>query len=492
MKYCHESDTEYTRLVRLVRRLCAYSGEGTYFEFKENNAAPEMIGEYVSCLSNMAAIENKNHGYLIWGIEDKSHAIVGTSFCPDKEKVGNEDLELWLSHLCEPKITIEFFQLAIEGKNVVIMKVGKAMLRPTRFRGVEIIRIGSNRKKLSDFPHIEAKLWDSFKATGFELGDAKTDLDGQDVIRLLDVSEYFRLIGSPEPRVEADRLLALLNKKMIREQDDGLYSITNAGAILLARDLNDFPDVSRKALRVIEYESSRKSSSLSDRLFSKGYMLCFEDALAYINGLVGRKENYASGLREEKSKFPPRAIREALGNIIAHQDLSISGAGPIVEVHPAFIDFTSPGKFNGDTRRIIDMIPVSNNEVMADVLRLAHICEERGSGFDVMEEAMADRQLPSPLVETRGEGTLISLMYKEKLSQWSDAEIVQTIYLCACYNAVNHVETTNASIRERLGVKEQNAALVSRYLRAALDKGMIRISDINAGAKARKYVPYWA
>ena len=64
---------------QIVLDLCALSDEQEWFEFKENWFQPEALGEYVSALSNAAAFHYKKYAYLIWGVNDKTHEIVGTT-----------------------------------------------------------------------------------------------------------------------------------------------------------------------------------------------------------------------------------------------------------------------------------------------------------------------------------------------------------------------------------------------------------------------------
>ena len=59
-----------------------------------NNADPQMIGEYISALSNSAAICNRDRAYLFLGIDDATHKIMGTNFCPTKVMVIIK-LQIW-------------------------------------------------------------------------------------------------------------------------------------------------------------------------------------------------------------------------------------------------------------------------------------------------------------------------------------------------------------------------------------------------------------
>ena len=86
-----------------------------------------------------------------------------------------------------------------------------------------------------------------------------------------------------------------------------------------------------------------------------------------------------------------------MGNILIHQDLSITGAGPLVEIFENRLEGSNPGSLLVPRDRIIDSAPRARNEALAAFLRRLHICEERGSGFDRIEEGMALMNLPSPL-----------------------------------------------------------------------------------------------
>lgn len=71
-------NNEYLR--NLVIELAKYPQETEWIEFKKNKIDPSVIGEYVSALSNSAAILSKENAYIIWGIDDETHEIEGTNF----------------------------------------------------------------------------------------------------------------------------------------------------------------------------------------------------------------------------------------------------------------------------------------------------------------------------------------------------------------------------------------------------------------------------
>jgi predicted HTH transcriptional regulator len=136
----------------LVAELRKLQNETEWVEFKHNNDNPEEIGECLSALSNAAALYGKMHAYLIWGIADGTHEVVGTLFQPATAKKGNEELESWLLRLLNPRIDFRFLATTVENKSVVILEIPRASGKPVQFQGQEFIRIGSYRKKLKDYP----------------------------------------------------------------------------------------------------------------------------------------------------------------------------------------------------------------------------------------------------------------------------------------------------------------------------------------------------
>lgn len=95
-------------LISLVHELCKLPGETEWLEFKHNNDDPEEIGEYLSALANAAALLGKVNAYMVWGIDDETHDIIGTTFRSGSARVGGEELENWLLRLSLRKLISGF------------------------------------------------------------------------------------------------------------------------------------------------------------------------------------------------------------------------------------------------------------------------------------------------------------------------------------------------------------------------------------------------
>ncbi len=139
---------QFTQLVHSLKRLPA---ETEWVEFKKNNFDPSEIGEYISALSNSAALLRQPSGFLVWGIEDGTHKTVGTIFEPRLAKANNQDLENWLNNNLHPRINFQFHEGEFEGERIVVLEIPAAQHTPVRFNDSEFIRVNSAKRKLKDF-----------------------------------------------------------------------------------------------------------------------------------------------------------------------------------------------------------------------------------------------------------------------------------------------------------------------------------------------------
>jgi predicted HTH transcriptional regulator len=199
------------------------------------------------------------------------------------------------------------------------------------FAGQESVRVGSHTKQLKDTA-LEPQLWRIFDTTPFEQGVALSDMTDEAVIRLLDCASYFDGVDRPSPTTQLGTLEALATDKLIRRQDTGCWSITNLGAALFAKRLSDFPTLACKVVRVIHYNGNSRIESANEQLVDKGYASGFEELISIILAIVPVNEALVSAIRTSVPMYPPMAIRELIANALIHQDFSVTGAGPTVEI----------------------------------------------------------------------------------------------------------------------------------------------------------------
>jgi ATP-dependent DNA helicase RecG len=477
----------------LVHELRALSRETGWLEFKHNNDEPREIGEYISALANTAALEGKAHAYLVWGIEDATHVVIGSSFDPHSKRVGGEELESWLLRQLAPKIGFHFVNVTIDGHPLVLLEIDCAYRHPVQFAGTEFIRIGSYKKRLKEFQEKERELWRVLDATPFERLPAAEKLLSDEVLSLLDYPSYFELIDRPLPDGRNAILAAMAADRLIESAGGGHWNVLNVGAILLAKQLSDFGRLQRKAVRVVVYKGKGRVETLREWTTStEGYASAFKGLIDFIHGLLPANEVIGQALRKAVPMYPELAIRELVANALIHQDFSITGSGPMVEVFDDRMEVTNPGLPLVDTTRMLDSPPRSRNEALASLMRRMGICEERGSGVDKVVFQTELFQLPAPAFEVVGDCMRSTLFASRPLTKMDQDDRVRAVYLHACLRYVQREFMTNTSLRERFGIDPKNSATASRLIKEALTSGFVRLHDPDAPPKLRRYVPHWA
>ncbi|MCA9682666.1 MAG: putative DNA binding domain-containing protein, partial [Myxococcales bacterium] len=337
-----------------MRELVKLPHETEWVEFKQNNDEHQQIGEYIAALANAAALAGKAKAYLLWGVRDEDHAIVGTRFVPRAARHGNEELESWLLRLLEPRIEFRFEEVEVDGRRVVLLEIDRAMRRPVSFSGVETIRVGSYKKKLKEYPEKERALWRIFDRVTFEEGIAREQLSDADVIEILDYPAIFRLLKTPLPEERSAILDALSRERLLVRCDAGGWNVTNLGAILFSRRLDEIPGLGRKTLRIIQYRGHGREQTIREQPFHEGYANGFEKAIHFLEGLIPTNEVIGPALRDSVPMFPPLAVRELVANALIHQDFSVTGAGPMVELFEDRLEITNPGEPLVETSRFLD------------------------------------------------------------------------------------------------------------------------------------------
>lgn len=476
----------------LIRELTKLSKETEWLEFKQNVKNPDEIGEYISALSNSATYNDKNQAYLVWGVEDVTHQIVGTSFHPSTEKIGNEELENWLHHLLSRNASFSFSEFEIEGKRIVLFTIQKAVYAPVTFKNIAYIRVGSYKKRLQDYTAVEVQLQNKLTHSKYEEILAKQDLDKTTVLKLLDYVAYFDMTNIPLSTEGEQILRYLIEDLLVVKQDNGLFAITNVGALMYAKKLSDFPTLARKMVRIIQYNGNSRVSTKNDLLLDKGYACGFEEMMRYIDGILPKKETITDGVRSSVPSYPSVSVRELIANALIHQDLVPTGVGPTIEIFDKRLEITNPGTPLVDIARIIDNPPKSRNEIMAALMRRVGICEEQGSGWDKVVYYCEHSFLPAPKIEIFQNSTKVTLFVMIPFSKMTREDRIRSCYLHACLKQVNGEQMNNTSLRTRFGLPANANSTISRLINETVKEGCIKPVDPDTAPRYMKYLPFWA
>lgn len=484
---------EEVGLRSLLKELVSLPKETEWAEFKHNAIKPEELGEYISALANSAALLGKPTAYMVWGVDDETHSIIGTDFKPSLAKHKQQELESWLLQGLEPKIDFTFHEFSSpENDAVVILEINANCHTPVRFSGTEFIRIGSYKKPLGKHPEKERALWRVFDRKPWEYRVARDKCSIDEVLQLIDYPSFFSLLSQPLPE-NKDSIMDYLAKDFVVERNDaGSWDITNLGAILFARELDSFKNLSRKAIRLIQYNANNRFKTVKELQGHKGYAAGFEGLIDYINNLLPSNEVIGKAFRSEVRMYPELSIREVVANSLIHQDFNIGGTGPMLELFAERMEISNPGIPLVAIDRLLDSPPRSRNERIASLMRRMGICEERGSGIDKVVIETEIYQLPAPQFEVYQEHTKVTLFAHRDFKDMDNEEKVRATYLHCVLKYLEKVPMNNTTLRERFGVDEKNSAMISRIIKEAMKEGRIKQYDSSVGTKAMRYIPFWA
>ena len=482
--------------IELIYSLVGYPSETEWMEFKESNNDCTRIAKDISALSNSAAFRGRDCAYRIWGVEDGSHELVGTKFDYLKATAkGKQGLLIWLKTVLSKNANYEFDQFDHDGKHFVVLTIRAASKQPVYFEGVAYIREGNSTTVLESSSAKEAELWKRLQDADFESLPAEADLLATDVPSLLHVDAYFDLLDLRHPSDIESTLTPLVEQELLRKQDNGRYTITNLGALLLAKKMSDFPGLRKRQLRVVRFAGTGNYEILDDKIYPDGYALALRKAEEHIMSMIPSSEVVDGALRVIRYAYPQRAIRELLSNTVIHQDLTDTSSSPRVDLYENRISFSNPGVSLIPVKRILNAQPKARNNGLVGMLRQMDLCEEGGTGWDITVAACEAAHLPSPQIESDEDlGTRVTIFRGPAYDRMTKRERINALYWHACLMFANGTSMNNQSLRERFGLdsERKNMLAMSRLIRECCDIGLIKEEDEEAGPKNKRYIPEWA
>lgn len=455
------------------------ASESQNLEFKEAKKQFDNKKLYKYCV----ALANEGGGHLLLGIADKApRPVVGSS-------AFNNPIDMASKLFTAIGFRVDIEEVRHPDGRVVVFSV------PPRPRGTAYHYEGAYLMRSGEelVPMSEDQLRKIFAEgqPGWLENSALKGLNAQEVIQLLDTQTFFDLLNLPYPTEQAGVLARLVAERLI-EESDGSFSILNMGAILLAKNLHEFPDVSRKATRVVVYDGESKMETTSDVTGEKGYAVGFSGLVNYVMSQLPQNEVIEGAIRKEVKLVPEVVIRELLANALIHQDMDMGGASPVVEVYSNRVEISNPGEPIVPVERFIDGYQ-SRNERLADLMRRFGICEEKSSGIDRVVEAAEILQLPAPDFLVAYERTVVVIHGHRAFRNMDGSDRIRACYQHCVLQWVLRKQMTNQSLRERFGVSDGSANTISQIITAAAEQGLIK-NDPNAPESRRyaRYIPAWA
>ncbi len=356
-----KTSSKYTNI---VQNLLDYPREQEWFEFKANWFEPNGLGEYISALSNAAAFHGQDFGYLVWGIDNDTHAIIGTTFEPNSD-VKREPLKHYLVRQLTPDTIFSFHEQIMEGKHVVLLEIAAAKKVPTAFMNIRYFRIGSSKVVLTKYPDREAELFNLLQNGQPSL--INTEATRQD-LTFDKLIVYYASKGITLNKRSFKRNLGFL-------MPDGKYN-------LLAQLLSDDSGIT---IRFAIFSGKDKTSTMySVREIGRTCLLYSLDKALELGELLNvpqADERNRVVERKEVMLFNPEACHEAIVNAFVHNRWTDFNS-PMFCAYSDHLEILSHGPLppQQTLQGFFDGVSVPVNRELSDIFLQLHISERTGRG----------------------------------------------------------------------------------------------------------------
>ena len=404
-----------TELIELLQELTAMPVETEWIEFKMNKGSitDEVIGEYISAMSNGATVANKPFGYLVWGVEDGTHRVKGTNFRITQSKHGgNQELELFLRLNLYPKINFEIFEFEYQNLPVTLLRIPAAKAEPTNFQKKPYIRIGSNKTDLRNFPDLMRIIYNSQEDWSAKIIENASinDLD-TDAIRIAR-TKYKELNTTKSFFSQIDRWddSQFLDKAKITIAG----KITRTAILLLGKEESThylLPSVAEITWKLDTEEKAYEH-------FATPFLLNTTKVMQRIRNVKYKFFPDNELLATTVDKYDTRSILEALHNCIAHQDYALNSRILVTEQIDKLL-FENAGNFyegSPDDYSIGTKTPVKyRNQWLATAMVNLGMIDRLGYGIHLLCLSQMKRFFPMPDYDLLQQNKVVLKIYGQEI-----------------------------------------------------------------------------
>lgn len=420
----------------ILQQLRGLAAENEIVEFKEAKAAYDFtkLGKYFSALSNEGNLKGKPHAWLVFGIEDKQHSIVGSQFRTTRKDL--DSLKSEIANKTTNRITfIDIYELMFPEGRVVMFQIPSAPKGiPIAFDGHYYGRDGEELVPLNleEIERIRAQSttedWSSAIIPNAGIEDL--DLEAIRVARNNFKNKF------PDKAAEVDSWddITFLNKVRITIKG----KITRTAIILLGKEESEhFIGPAESKIRWLLKDANGNDK---DYLIEGCPLLLAVDKIyAKIRNLKYRYIKEATLFPDEVNQYEPFVIREALNNCIAHQDYTKHGRINVVEMDDHLV-FTNLGSFiPGSVEKVVkDDAPEEHyrNRFLATAMFNLKMVDTAGGGIKKMFNFQRDRFFPMPDYDLSGgkvkvtiTGKVLDMEYARLLARNKDLSLVEIMML---------------------------------------------------------------
>ena len=419
-----------------LNNLRSLSAENEVVEFKEakNTYDFNKLGKYFSALSNEANLCGKPNAWLIFGVEDKKHTIVGSQFRPNRKDL--DSLKGELANKTTNRISfIEIYELPEPEGRVVMFKIPAAPKGiPVSFDGHYYARDGEELVPLNleKIERIRAQATTEDWSIAIIPDAAFEDLD-QDAIDLARKNYKSKF---PEKAAEVDTWddVKFLNKAKVTIKG----KITRTALMLLGKDESEhFLNPAEVKIRWKLVDEN--NNDIDYEIFGLPLILSVEKVFSKIRNIKYRYMKEGTIFPDEVAKYEPFSIREAINNCIAHQDYTKGARINVIEMEDQLV-FTNHGTFiPGSVEKVvIEDAPEEfyRNKFLATAMFNLKMVDTAGGGIKKIFNFQRARYFPMPDYDLSEEkvkmsisGKILDMDYARLLAQNKDLSLEEIMML---------------------------------------------------------------
>ena len=367
----------YSILQHLLSRV---ESEVVEFKAAKNNFDIDDLGKYFSALSNEANLRERDFGWLVFGVDNKTHEVVGTNF-KDGDVALNRLKQDMAQHTTDNLIFRDIVPLMIDSKRVLLFQIPATPRNIVmHWKGIAYSRDGESLKPINQTKRDEIRYQSPIPDwTAQSVPNATTnDLDELAVATAKVMYKKVHASNISGEEVDAWSLEEFLShSNMMR---DG--QLTRAAILLLGKPIA--LDKIHPAVAQITWTLQDEEEIVDDyEHFSIPFLLTVDKVLSKIRNKTMRELPGGTLFPDTMKQYDDYTIREALNNAIAHQDYTLRQRIVFVE---------SPGKLyygNGG-----DFMPGSIEKVL----------ENKGPQLHYRNECLCKGMVHFNMIDTVGRG----------------------------------------------------------------------------------------
>ena len=420
----------------ILNRLCGLEAENEIVEFKEakSNYDFTKLGKYFSALSNEANLKGKPFGWLVFGIEDKKHNIVGSIYRSKRKDL--DSLKGEIANKTTNRISfIDIHEVNLPEGRVVMFQIPSAPKGiPIAFDGHYYARDGEELVPLNieKIERIRAQATKEDWSAAIVPAATLEDLD-EDAIALAR-KNFKNKFPDKADEVDLWDNITFLNKAKVTSKG----KITRTALILLGKDESEHL-LNPADVKIRWKLMDELNNDIDYEIFGIPLILSVEKVFAKIRNIKYRYMQEGTIFPTEVAKYEPFSIREAINNCIAHQDYTKNARINVIEM-PDQLIFTNQGSFiPGNVEKVvIEDSPEEfyRNRFLATAMFNLKMVDTAGGGIKKIYNFQRARFFPLPDYDLANDkvkmvlsGKILDLEYARLLAQNKDLTLEEIMML---------------------------------------------------------------